>query len=163
MFFLHEAGAAFLLTGLTLALQCAGMAALIHFGKSHVLPGAPREGPVRSGLLMVRFTGQIICLHMLQILLWAAFFRWTCFPSSEASFYYSAAEYATVGSDLIPPHVWRNLGPVESVTGVLMCGLSASFLFAVVTRMLEREGQLENTRKIEVPEVVLADNSRERA
>jgi hypothetical protein len=28
---------------------------------------------------------------------------------------------------------------VESLTGVLMCGLSASFLFAIVTRLVERE------------------------
>jgi hypothetical protein len=28
---------------------------------------------------------------------------------------------------------------VESVTGVLMCGLSASFLFAIVTRLIEVE------------------------
>ena len=31
------------------------------------------------------------------------------------------------------------MGPVESVTGVLMCGLSASFLFAIVTRLVEHE------------------------
>ena len=29
------------------------------------------------------------------------------------------------------------LGPVENVSGVLMCGLSASFLFAVVNRLIE--------------------------
>jgi len=32
--------------------------------------------------------------------------------------------------------------PVESVTGVLMCGLSVSLLFAIVTRLVERETQL---------------------
>ena len=32
-----------------------------------------------------------------------------------------------------------NTGPVESVTGVLMCGLSASFLFAIVTRLVQVE------------------------
>ena len=35
--------------------------------------------------------------------------------------------------------VWRLLGPVESVTGVLMCGISISFLVAVATRLVERE------------------------
>jgi hypothetical protein len=28
------------------------------------------------------------------------------------------------------------MGPVESLTGMLMCGLSASFLFAIVTRLV---------------------------
>ena len=35
--------------------------------------------------------------------------------------------------------MWRTLGPVESIIGVLMCGLSASFLFAIVSRLVDRE------------------------
>jgi len=31
------------------------------------------------------------------------------------------------------------MGLVESVTGMLMCGLSASFLFAIVTRLVALE------------------------
>jgi hypothetical protein len=38
-----------------------------------------------------------------------------------------------------------NRGPVESVTGVLMCGLSTSFVFAIVIRLLERDEQAELT------------------
>jgi len=34
------------------------------------------------------------------------------------------------------------LGPVESIVGVLMCGLSASFLFAIVSRLVDRETRL---------------------
>jgi hypothetical protein len=89
---------------------------------------------------MVRFTSVIIALHLLQILLWAGFYRWNCFPSWESAFYFSAASYSTVGSgDLLLPQMWRSLGPVESVTGVLMCGLSAAFLFAIVTRLVEHD------------------------
>jgi len=36
----------------------------------------------------------------------------------EPSFYFSATSYSTVGyGDIVPPRVWRLLGPVESVTG----------------------------------------------
>jgi hypothetical protein len=38
--------------------------------------------------------------------------------------------------------MWRTLGPVESIIGVLMCGLSASFLFAIVTRLVTRDAPL---------------------
>src|SRR5262249_3003423 len=77
---------------------------------------------------------------LLQILLWTAFFRWACLPSWESAFYFSTASYSTVGSgDVILPRAWRNLGPVESVAGVLMCGLSAGFPFAIVIRLVERE------------------------
>jgi hypothetical protein len=38
--------------------------------------------------------------------------------------------------------MWRALGPVERIIGVLMSGLSASVLFAIVTRLVEREVRL---------------------
>jgi Flp pilus assembly protein protease CpaA len=91
---------------------------------------------------MVRFTSVIIALHLLQILLWAGFYRWSCIPSWQAAFYFSTANYSTVGSgDLLLPVMWRTLGALESITGVLMCGLSASFLFAIVVRLVEREAR----------------------
>ncbi len=51
--------------------------------------------------------------------------------------------------DVVLPQMWRILGPVESVVGVLMCGLSASFLFAMVTRLVGREARL--TRELAEP------------
>jgi voltage-gated potassium channel len=92
---------------------------------------------------MVRFITAFMVLHILEILLWAGFYRWLCFPLWEAAFYFSTSSYATVGyGDVVLPQTWRTLGPVESVIGVLMCGLSASFLFAIVTRLIEREARL---------------------
>jgi hypothetical protein len=97
-------------------------------------------GILRSSVLLVRFTSVILILHLLQILLWAGFYRWNCFPSWDAAFYFSAESYSTVGyGDLILPLTWRNLGPVESITGVLMCGLSTALLFAIVLRLAQRE------------------------
>jgi hypothetical protein len=140
MVFVPEACAAAVLVALTLLFQCAGMAALIHWVRIQLEQGMYRLGAFHSAVLMVRFTSVIIALHLLQILLWAGFYRWNCFPSWESAFYFSAASYSTVGSgDLLLPQMWRSLGPVESVTGVLMCGLSAALLFAIVTRLVERE------------------------
>jgi len=140
---LNQAGAAFVLITLTLAVQCAGMAALIDWILGHVGRSAYRLGPVRSAALIVRFTSVMIALHIFQILLWAGFYRWQCFPSWESAFYFSTTTYSTVGfGDMILPRKWRNLGPVESLTGVLMCGLSASLLFAIVTRLVDREVRL---------------------
>jgi hypothetical protein len=61
------------------------------------------------------------------------------------AFYFSGASYATVGhGDVVLPRMWRTLGPVESIIGVLMCGLSASFLFAILTRLVERESRMSD-------------------
>jgi hypothetical protein len=92
---------------------------------------------------MMRLTTAFIGLHLLEILLWAGFYRWLCFPSWESAFYFSASSYATVGyGDVVLPWMWRTLGPVESIIGVLMCGLSASFLFAIVSRLVDGETKL---------------------
>lgn len=140
---LTQVGAAFVLVTLTLAFECAGMAVLIDWAIRHFARYTYRFGLVRSAELMVRFTSVMIVLHLVQILLWTGFYRWQCFPSWESAFYFSTTSYSTVGyGDLVLPRVWRNLGPVESLTGVLMCGLSAGFLFAVVTRLVGREVRL---------------------
>ena len=87
---------------------------------------------------MVRFATAMIVLHILQVILWAGFYRWKCLPSWESCFYFSATSYSTVGyGDIVLPNVWRTLGPIESVTGVLMCGISVSALFAIATQLVE--------------------------
>jgi len=138
--FLHQAAVATILVTLTIILQGGGMAVLINWGIAHFARDKQRLGPVRSTALVVRLTSVMIVLHLSQIMLWAAFYRWFFFPSWESAFYFSTANYATVGcADPVLPPIWRNLGSVESLTGVLMCGLSASFLFAIVTRLVDRE------------------------
>ena len=139
MAFASQLSVGAVLVGITLLLQCAGMAALIHWIRSHHEAPTYRLGAFRSAMLMVRFTSVIFVLHLLQILVWAGFYRWNCFPSWESAFYFSAATYSTVGcGDLVLPVAWRNLGPLESVAGVLMCGLSAALLFAIVIRLVQR-------------------------
>lgn len=144
MNFIREVAGASILVTLTLATQSAGMGVLIHWRRAHFRYGPPRLGALRSAALIVRRMSVMICIHLLQIALWAGFFRWHCFPSWESAFYFSAASFSTVGcGDLIVPRGWRILGPVESVTGVLMCGLSAGFLFAIVNRLVEHAQQVE--------------------
>jgi hypothetical protein len=126
MAFLHKTIVVTILVVLTLCLQCAGMAALIHWARSRFALGLYRLGPWRSGMLIVRFTSIIIVLHGLQILLWAWFYRRKCFPSWESALYFSGGSYSTVGTgDLLLPRTWRLLGVVESGTGALMGGISA--------------------------------------
>ena len=143
MTFARQASAAAILVMLTLSLQCAGMAALIAWVRTSFAPGVHRLGPLRSAALIVRFMTAIIVLHVFEILLWKGFYRWRCFSLFEPAFYFSAASYSTVGyGDVVLPQMWRTLGPVESLVGVLMCGLSASFLFAIVSHLVEREVRL---------------------
>ena len=144
MALVNQTYAAIILITLTLVLQSAGMAALIHLVRAQLSKGIHRFGYVRAAVLMVGLTHAIFCLHVLEILLWAAFYRWKCFPTWESSSYFSATSYSTVGyGDVILQPTWQMVGPVEGLTGVLMCGLSASLLFAIVTRLVARDERAE--------------------
>lgn len=121
MIFTLQAGAAVVLVTLTLGLQCAGMTVLIEWARDSIERGVRQFSSWRSSVLMIRFTTALIVLHFLEIVLWAGFYRWRCLPTWESSFYFSATSYSTVGyGDLVLPHIWRLLGPVESVAGVLV-------------------------------------------
>ena len=135
--FTPEAGAALLLVTLTLWLQCGGIAALITRLRHAAAGDIHKLGPFHVAVLVVRLTTEIVALHGLEILLWASCYRWFCFPSWESAYYFSATSYATVGyGDVTLPLKWRMLGPLESMTGVLMCGISVSLLFAIATRLV---------------------------
>ncbi|HTD85377.1 MAG TPA: potassium channel family protein [Candidatus Binatia bacterium] len=87
--------------------------------------------------LVIRTVWWLIVIHMLEIALWALFFWWQkCLPDAESSFYFAGVTYATVGyGDLVLPKDWRLLGPVEGLTGILMCGLSTGLFFAMASRL----------------------------
>ena len=140
---IHRFGAELPLISLTLWFQSAGIAALIAWVR-RALAGDIREmSALRSAALVVRLTMAVVLLHALEILLWAAFYRWRCLPSWDSAIYFSAGSYSTLGaSDVSLPLGWRTLAPLESLIGVLMCGISVSLLFAIVTRLINREEQL---------------------
>jgi Ion channel len=51
-------------------------------------------------------------------------------PDAESAFYLFGVTYATIEyGDLLLPKPWRMLGPVEGLTGILMCGLSAGLFW----------------------------------
>ena len=140
MLLLHQLGAALLLVTLTMWLECGGIATLITWARRAVAGDVQKLGVFRSATLVVRVTTAVIALHVLQVLLWACGYRCLCFPSWESAIYFSASSYATVGyGDVVLPSPWHMLGPLESIIGVLMCGVSASLLFAIATRLLGRE------------------------
>ncbi len=137
MSYLPQTSAAVALVTLTVGLQSTGMAMLIHWAKLTFVRGIEKLTILHATMLIIRFTAMMIGLHLAQVMLWACFYRWRCFRSLESSFYFSAASYSTVGyGDVVLPRIWRNLGPIESLVGVLMCGLSVSLLFAIVTRLV---------------------------
>jgi voltage-gated potassium channel len=140
MALIRQLGTAFLLVTLTLWLECGGIAWLITWTRRAAAGDLHKLAPFRSAALVVRVTTSVIALHGLQILVWAGCYRWICLPSWESALYFSATSYTTVGyGDIILPSKWCMLGPIESLLGILMCGLSVSLLFAIATRLVGSE------------------------
>jgi voltage-gated potassium channel len=140
MGFTPRAGAAVILVALTLLLQCGGMGFIICRTRTLIERRTKKLSAWHAAVLMVRFAAAMTVLQILESLIWAWFYRWKCFRTWETSFYFSAASYSTVGyGDVLLPQIWRFLGPIESLTGILMCGMSVSGLFAILTRILAAE------------------------
>ena len=145
---LHEITAAVVLVLITLFVQCVGAAVLMKWLRSVIETEFHNLRMSSSALLVMQATMGVIILQGLIILLWASCYRWLCFSSWESSFYFSAASYSTVGyGDVLLPPKWRLFGPLESMLGVLMCGLSVSLLFALVNRLLDRGKAITPQRK----------------
>jgi hypothetical protein len=88
--------------------------------------------------LLVRVAWCLIVVHMCEIAVWGLFYWWqNCLPDAESSFYFAGVTYTTVGyGDIVLPKEWRLFGPVEGLTGILMCGLSTAFFFAILFKRI---------------------------
>ena len=89
--------------------------------------------------LFIRLAEWIVLLHLIEISIWALYYAWWgAMPDLQSALYFSAVTYTTTGyGDLVLPTEWRLVGAVEALTGILMCGWSTGFFFAIVSRMFE--------------------------
>ena len=87
--------------------------------------------------LFIILAGWIILLHVTEITAWAVIYASAgAIPGMQSAWYFSAVTYTTTGyGDLVLPQEWRLVGAIEALTGILMCGWSTGFFFAVVSRM----------------------------
>ena len=145
---LDELSTAVLLVVVTISMQCIGAAMLISWLKSTLRRELSELQMSSSASLVMQATIAVIMLQGLIILLWASCYRFLCFSSWEAAFYFSATSYSTVGyGDVLLPPKWRLFGPLESMLGVLMCGISVSLLFALINRLVDRENANTHLKK----------------
>jgi hypothetical protein len=88
--------------------------------------------------LLVRIAWFLVVIHLFEIAVWGLFYWWrNCLPDARSSFYFSGVTYATIGyGDVVLPKEWQLFGPLEGLTGILMCGLSAAFFFVIVSKKI---------------------------
>jgi hypothetical protein len=78
--------------------------------------------------------------HVVQVTIWAGVFQYVGeFPDFPTAFYHSMVNFASLGyGDLVMSERWRLLGAIEASNGVLMFGLSAGFIMAVLFPLFAR-------------------------
>jgi len=98
-------------------------------------------------LLFIVVAGWMILLHLIEISVWALLYHWKgAMVDLPSALYFSAVTYTTTGyGDLTLPKEWRLVGGVEALTGILMCGWSTGFFFAVVSRIYDKQPATDNS------------------
>jgi voltage-gated potassium channel len=140
--FLNQALAATILSTLTLAIESAGMAVLIHRARAYFARGIKTRSLWHT-VLMIRFTSMTILLQPDTDSVVGCFFI-----ASDAS---DHGNPASISRRPATP-LWGTamlsfrrsgacLGRSKRFMGVLMCGISVSTLFAIATRLIGNEAQ----------------------
>ena len=77
--------------------------------------------------------------NLAQIALWAILFVWLGeFVELYEAVYHSAVNFASLGyGDIVMSKNWKLLGPLEAVNGVLMLGMTAAALMAIVQQLIK--------------------------
>jgi hypothetical protein len=102
---------------------------------------APVVGSWRRLRLLIEVAGWTVLVHLVEITVWAVYFTGTGgMPDLDSALYFSVVTYTTTGyGDLVLPERWRLVGGVEALTGILMCGWSTGFFFAIVNQIFIRD------------------------
>ncbi|HEX5601015.1 MAG TPA: potassium channel family protein [Pyrinomonadaceae bacterium] len=137
---------AFAIVAICVVIHVIGIAAFAQYllGRFPQLEGLTTMS--RQALLLIAVFAVLISMHLVETAIWATFYYWRgLFQTYETALYFSLGTYSTIGyGDVVLPDGWRLLGGIEGISGVLLCGLSGAFVFAVVyalfqTRMQKRQ------------------------
>ncbi len=127
---------------ITMSVQIAALVYMLQYlfkilagTESHVFSKL-RTTYVISMVMMTLFVG-----HIIQVAIWAVLFmRVGEFGDFKTAFYHSMVNFASLGyGDIVMSASWRLLGAIEASTGVLMFGVSAGVMLAVMTRILTQD------------------------
>jgi len=120
------------LVAITTAIHGCGMLATL-FTCHAVRRGT--QGPVsfvRGGSVLILASWMIVLVHLLELVVWAAFFLWQhALPNASSSYYFSLMQYTTVGSSLNLPLRWRLLDGMLPMAGLMTFAWSTGVLFTL--------------------------------
>jgi hypothetical protein len=86
----------------------------------------------RGGAVLILASWMIVLIHLVELLVWAAFFLLQgAMPSASTSYYFALMQYTTVGSSLNLPLRWRLLEGMLPIAGLMTFAWSTGVLFTL--------------------------------
>jgi len=129
------------LVAITMAIHGCGM--LLTLFTTHLLKqetgGVPSFS--RGVAVLILASWMIIIVHLVELLVWAAFFLWKdAMPNFSTSYYFALMQYTTVGSSFNLPLRWRLLDGMLPIAGLMTFAWSTGILFILAQEF--QTGQL---------------------
>ena len=138
-----------LLVGLPAMLLC--MVLQVAFAFWSVRYSVQQSAVAKHGLGSLRGVRSILVAMLammlgsvLQIIMWGLLFvALGEFDEYYEAVYHSAVNFASLGyGDIVMSKDWKLLGPLEACCGVLMLGMTAAALMAIMQQMIKAQGEV---------------------
>src|ERR1700732_4584813 len=125
---------------LTLGVQMVPTVILIRIATSRHPRSLLRPSYRANFILLQMVAALVLVAHLVNIALWALLLCFCGeFAGFEAAYYHSAVNYSSLGyGDIVMSTRWRLLGPLETIDGMVMFGISTALVFALLMRLIER-------------------------
>lgn len=119
-----------------------GVGMLLTLVTCHYLNGKSNRAQtfLRGVSIVILATRMIILVHLVEPLVWAAFFLWQdALPNASVSYYFSLVQYTTVGSAFKLPVRWRlPEGPLP-IAGLMTFAWSTRVLLSLAQEFQSRQ------------------------
>ena len=137
-----------ILTGITMTMHGFGMPLVLRLQEA-LHRRFERPPTFAKGILvLIVASWGILLLHLVEVLVWAAFFFWKgAMPNVSLAYYFSLNEYTTVGSAYSLPQHWRLLEGMIAMAGLLTFAWSTGILFTLAQDFQEQQLQLVRSRR----------------
>ena len=133
------------LVALTMGVHGFGMLWTLRFDSAFKARFGRRPSFVAGMSNIVLASWLLVFVHIVEVMMWAAFFQWQdCFPNFSTANYFALNEYTTVGSSLRLPEHLRLLEGMISIAGLLAFAWSTGVLLT-----LAREFQAQQMQRYE--------------
>jgi hypothetical protein len=128
------------LVAVTMTLHGFGMQSVLRVNGTVKRWSVKKRNFLRELFPVIIASWMIMIVHMIEVVVWAAFFVWTgAFPNSSVAYYFALNEYTTLGSNFSLPLHYRLLEGMIAIAGLLTFAWSTGVLVTLAQGLHDNE------------------------